>query len=72
MFRRHTKEESSKHVVVWVLGALCAMIGAWVMGHLDKTTGVSDIGYLFAFFIAFVLFLGAGWFWISVAIAVKD
>ena len=66
------KENSAKHVVVWVLGALCAMVGAWIMGHLDKTTGVSDAGYVLAFFTAFLLFLGTGWFWISVAIAVTE
>lgn len=72
MLSRRTKEDSAKHVVVWVLGALCAMVGAWVIGHLEKTTGVSDLGYVLAFFVAFLLFLGAGWFWISVAIAVKE
>ncbi len=72
MLSRHTKEDSAKHVVVWVLGALCAMIGAWIMGHLDKTTGVTDTGYVVAFFVSFLLFLGAGWFWISVSIAVKE
>ncbi len=72
MLHRHTKEDSAKHVVVWVLGALCAMIGSWIMGHLDKTTGVTDAGYVIAFFTAFLLFLGTGWFWISVAIAVKE
>ncbi|MFH0889977.1 MAG: hypothetical protein V1836_02420 [Candidatus Aenigmatarchaeota archaeon] len=72
MPHHRSKEESAKHVVVWVLGALSAMIGAWIMGHLDKTVGVSDAGYMTAFFVAFILFLGTGWFWISVAIAVKE
>ena len=72
MPHHRTKEESAKHVAVWVLGALSAMIGAWIMGHLDKAVGVTDTGYVVAFFIAFLLFLGTGWFWISVAIAVKE
>ncbi len=72
MFHRHTKDEAAKHIAVWVLGALSAMIGAWIIGHLDKTTGVTDAGYVMAFFISFIMFLGAGWFWISVAVAVKE
>ncbi len=72
MFHHHTKDEAAKHVVVWVLGALSAMVGAWIIGHLDKTTGVTDAGYVMAFFVSFIMFLGAGWFWISVAVAVKE
>ncbi len=72
MHHQRAKEDSAKHVVVWVLGALCAMVAAWIMGHLEKTTGVSDAGYVMAFFTAFLLFLGTGWFWISVAIAVIE
>ncbi len=64
--------DSTKHVAIWILGALAGLIGAWIAGHLEKTVGVSDFGYALGFFAAFILFLGMGWMWISVSIAVEE
>ncbi len=70
--RFHKRYDSTKHIAVWILGSLAGLIGAWIAGHLEKTVGVSDFGYALGFFAAFVLFLGMGWMWVSVAIAVKE
>lgn len=56
----------------WVLGAICVLFGSMISGRVEKTLGVSDIGYSLALLIAFILFLLGGLLWISVAVAVKE
>ncbi len=60
-----------KMVFFWVLGAVCILLGSMIAGRLEKTLGVSDIGYTVALLVSFVLFLFGGLLWISVAVAVK-
>jgi len=64
-------ERNWKMVLFWVLGTICVMAGSMVSGHLESSTGVTGIGYMFALVVAFVLFLLGGLLWISVAIAMK-
>ena len=58
-------------VLLWVLGTVCIMFGSMIAGRLEKTIGVTDAGYLFAFTVSFVLILLGGLLWIAVAAAVK-
>lgn len=61
-----------KMVSFWILGTICILFGSMIIGHLEKTIGVTDLSYLIAWLISFVLFLLGGLLWISVAIAVKS
>lgn len=61
-----------KIVSLWVLGSVCILVASMIVGHLEKTLGVTDLGYALALLISFVLFLVGGLFWISVAIATKS
>jgi len=61
-----------KIVTFWVLGSICILLGSMIAGHLEKTLGVTDLGFGLALLISFVLFLVGGLLWISVAIAVKE
>ncbi|MDI6798671.1 MAG: hypothetical protein QMD12_01585 [Candidatus Aenigmarchaeota archaeon] len=61
-----------KIVTFWVLGSICILLGSMISGHLEKTLGVTDVGFGLALLISFVLFLVGGLLWISVAIAVKE
>ena len=60
-----------KLVGVWVLGALFLLGGTWIIQNLKMEVGVTEVSYVLAAFIAFVLFLLAGLAWISVAVATR-
>lgn len=59
-------------VSLWILGAVCIMFGSMIAGRLEKTIGVTNVGYLLAFTVSLVLLLLGGLLWISVAAAVKS
>jgi len=61
-----------KIITFWILGAICILFGSMIAGHLEKTLGVTELGYFLALLVSFVLFLIGGLFWISVAIAVRE
>jgi len=61
-----------KLALFWILGTICIMVGSMISGHLEKTLGVTDLGYFLALLISFVLFLLGGLLWISVAIALRE
>lgn len=61
-----------KIVSFWILGTFCVLFGSMIAGHLEKTLGVTELGYFLALLISFVLFLIGGLLWISVAIAVRE
>ena len=56
---------------LWILGAVCILVASMIAGSLERTLGVTDLGYLLALLVSFVLFLVGGLLWISVAIATK-
>lgn len=58
-----------KLIVTWIFGGIFITAGAWILGHIEQTVGVSALSYAFAFFVAFVLILIGGLGWISVAAA---
>lgn len=60
-----------KMVLFWVLGTICILVGSMISGHLEKDIGVSDVSYLVALVVSFILFLFGGLLWISVGLAVK-
>lgn len=62
---------SPKLVVTWVAGALLLLAGSWIINNLRLGPGVSDVQYAFALILALVLYLLAGFAWISVAAAVR-
>ncbi len=62
---------SMKLVGAWVLGALLLLGGTWIIQNLRLETGVTDVSYALAAFIAFILFLLGGLAWISVAVATR-
>lgn len=57
--------------ILWLVGGLCILFGSMIAGNLDRTLGVTDLGYLFAFLTSLMLILFGGLMWISIAIAVK-
>lgn len=61
---------SWKIVTFWILGTFCVLFGSMIAGHLEKTIGVTELGYFLALLVSFILFLIGGLLWISVAIAV--
>ena len=62
---------SPKLLVAWVAGAVLLLAGSWIINNLKPGPGVSDVQYAFALILAFVLYLLAGFSWISVASAVR-
>jgi uncharacterized membrane protein SirB2 len=64
-------EDNWKLVVVWMLGSLLLLSGIWIVVNVELTLGVSWVSYLFAMLVAFILFLLAGFCWISVAVATR-
>lgn len=58
-----------KLIVSWVFGGALISAGAWMLGHIEQTVGVSPVSYAFVFLVAFVLVLIGGLSWISVATA---
>jgi hypothetical protein len=58
-----------KLIVSWVFGGILITSAAWVLGHAEETIGVSQIGYVMAVFLAFVMILIGGLAWINVAAA---
>jgi uncharacterized membrane protein len=70
-FRREPRKKRWRMSLFWVLGAACMLLGSMIVGHLDKTLGVTDISYSLALLTAFILILLGGFFWISVAVALK-
>lgn len=65
-------KKNVKMAVFWILGSALIFLGSMIAGHLEKTLGVSDTGYLLALLVAFILFLAGGLLWISTAVAVKE
>ena len=58
-----------KLVAFWVFGGILISAAAWILGHASETVGVSEIGYVMAVFMAFVMILIGGLAWINVAAA---
>lgn len=58
-----------KLIVSWISGGILISAAAWILGHASETIGVSDIGYIMAVFLAFILILIGGLAWINVASA---
>ena len=62
---------SVKLVGVWVVGGVFMLLGSWIIQNLEFNVGVSEVSYVLALLIAFLMFLIAGLAWISVAVATK-
>ena len=60
-----------KLVIFWILGSLLTLGGAWIIGNLEMTVGVTQVSYAIAVIASMVMFLLAGLCWISVAVAAK-
>lgn len=58
-----------KIILSWILGGALITVAAWILGHIDQAVGVSPLSSAVALIIAFVLILGGGLSWISVATA---
>jgi len=70
-FRKEPRKKKWKMTFLWVLGTACILLGSMIVGHLDKTLGVTNISYTLALVTSFILILLGGFFWISVAVALK-
>lgn len=62
---------SMKLVGTWIVGSLLLLAGTWIIQNLKLETGVSELSYGLALFIAFIFFLIGGLAWISVAVATR-
>jgi type VI protein secretion system component VasK len=60
-----------KLVTFWVFGGILISAAAWILGHASEAVGVSEIGYVMAVFLAFVMILIGGLAWINVAAAMS-
>jgi hypothetical protein len=53
-------------ICFWFIGALCVFFGALIAGSVDPSAlGATTTSVVIAYFIAFVLILLGGMFWIS-------
>ena len=57
---------------LWIIGALCFFVGAFVAGNIEWIEGTTPFSYWFSVAMAFLLFLFAGVCWISAAANVKE
>lgn len=62
---------SAKLVLSWILGAVFMTLGVWIVSNLEVNLGVSEFSYIVAIVLAFILFLLAGFSWISVAVGTR-
>lgn len=62
----------TKLVVFWIIGSLSILFGAWIVGHLEKTVGVSTLSYSASIAIAALLVMFGGLAWIAVAVTVSE
>jgi len=60
---------SWKVVILWILGAVFAMLATWITSHTPLELKTSSY---FMLFLAFFLFLAGGILWIAVAVAIKS
>lgn len=60
-----------KLVLIWILGSMLMVAGAWVAGNLELTVGVSMVSYAIAVLASFVLVMLASLCWIAVAVAAR-
>jgi hypothetical protein len=62
---------AEKLVGGWILGALFLLAGTWIVSNLRLDIGVSELSFVLALVIAFILYLVGGLLWISVAVATR-
>ena len=63
---------SAKLIVFWILGGAFLFLATWIITNVQPgVIGVSDASLLFAYLIAFILYILAGLAWISVAVVTK-
>ncbi|MBU0530809.1 MAG: hypothetical protein KKC05_04000 [Nanoarchaeota archaeon] len=63
---------SGKLVASWILGSVFMLLGVWIVSNLELNLGVSEFSYAVTLILAFILFLLAGFSWISVAVATRQ
>ena len=57
---------------LWIIGAICLMLGAMIAGNITWVEGTTTSSYILSLLIAFILLLSAGVFWISAAVNAKQ
>lgn len=62
---------SAQLVVSWILGSIFMLGGVWIITNLEMNLGVTESSYIVALIIAFIMFLLAGFLWISVAVGTE-
>lgn len=62
----------TKLVAFWIIGSLSIMFGAWIVGHLEKTIGVSNLSYGASIVISALLIMFGGLAWIAVSVTVAE
>lgn len=61
-----------KVVILWVLGAVCILVGSLIAGNAEAGMGTSTESFIISLVIALMFFLLGGIFWVSVAVAMKE
>ncbi len=63
---------TARLVVSWAIGGLFILLGVWIVNNLQLTLGVSELSYLVAMIVAYILILIGGLLWINIAVAVRN
>ncbi len=62
---------TARLVISWAIGGLFILLGVWIINNLKLTLGVSELSYVVAMIVAYILILIGGLLWINIAVAVK-
>ncbi|MFB6088667.1 MAG: hypothetical protein ABEK36_02695 [Candidatus Aenigmatarchaeota archaeon] len=58
----------TRTIAFWILGALCILFGSMIGSQASPdVVGATDVSYVIALIVAFILVLVGGLLWISVA-----
>lgn len=64
---------TTKMVLMWVLGALSMLFGAMLAGNADPAVlGATPTTFYLSLGISFILFLIAGFLWVTVSGAIRE
>lgn len=57
-------------IIFWIMGSLAILFGAWIAGNVERALGTTDLSFILALIVAFLLILFGGFLWIAVAVGV--
>lgn len=61
-----------KLAVFWIVGSIAILFGAWIVGHVEMTLGVTQQSYAIALLISLLLIMFGGICWVAIAVRIAE